>query len=125
MEQANLILTLIFNDETPNAVLNIYNENFYFDYGVHKRNDLYRLTAEIRIDDNGSIEEFQQFLTNNYKNITKINNFKEIIIDIFRPSQNEQHSVCTLKGDLITDYIFGYRNTSNDKNYVEIVFEMI
>lgn len=125
MEKANLTLTLIFNDETPNAVLSIYNENFYFDYGVHKRNDIHQLTAEIRIDDKDSIEKFQQFLTNNYKNITKINNFKEIIIDTFRPSQDGQHNVCTLNGDSIKNYIFGCRNTFNDKSYVEIIFEMI
>ncbi len=125
MEQANLTLTIVFNDETPNAVLSIYNENFYFDYGIHKRNNVHQLTADIRIDDNESLEIFQQFLTNNYKNITKINNFKEIIIDIFRPSQNSQHSICTLKGESIKDYIFGCRNTFNDNHYVEIIFEII
>ena len=48
MKQANLILTLMFNDETPDVLLNIYDEDFSFEYGNRPLGDIKGLIAFIR-----------------------------------------------------------------------------
>lgn len=127
MEQANLILTLVFNDETPNASLKFYNENFTHDYGIGVGdNDLNVLASVIRLDfDTTNFEIFKDFLTTYHHVIAQKDNIKEVIIETFRPSQNNQHNIITIKGKNIKDFEYKYRNFPDQEHNIEITFKFI
>lgn len=125
MKQANLILTLMFNDETPDALLNIYDEDFSFEYGNRPLGDIKGLIAFIRAKANEvTLDNFQEFLTNCHHSISKENNFNKIIINTFRANQDEQSDPFILEGKNIKNFICSYKNTP-DQHCIEIIFEII
>ena len=125
MKQANLILTLMFNDETPDALLNIYDEDFSFEYGNQILGNIKGLVAFIRTKaDEVTLNNFQEFLTNCHHSISKENNFNKVIINTFRANQDEQQNPFILEGKNIKNFICSYKNLPN-QHYIEIIFEII
>ena len=125
MEQANLTVTIVFNDGAPNASLNIYDENFSFEYATQERMDENKLIADIRINSAEGIDTAQNFLTTYVHHIVKPNNLKEITIDTFRPSLNNQHKSFNFKENEFKNFSCGYRNLSYTPHYVDITFDII
>lgn len=126
MDRPNLILTFSFKDDTPDAVLELYNEDFTFEYGFNSRQDLFDtdLQAVIRcIRENEKIA--QKFLFSNYRNLTQSDNLKEINIEIFRPDYEKVYDTFTFKEGTFRNLNFSYINGANEENFFVIIFNFL
>ena len=123
MEQSNLMLTFKFQDETPDALLNIYDEQFNFEYGMRERwTEVKDLQAILSINGKEGVNETQKFLFTHYNSITNTENIKEIIITIYRPQYEESNSTFVFNRSIFSDLAFVYVNNEQGNNQFTISF---
>lgn len=128
MDQANLTLIFKFNDKTPDATLNIYDEDFDFQYGVRDRKGEgleSDLLAGISIESEEGIYLAQKFLFANCVPIAKENNLKEIAITIFRPSHPENNKTFVFPQDTFKNFSFTYINNNLRNHNFNIYFTIL
>lgn len=126
MERANLILTFKFNDINSDAILNLYNEDFDFDYGIRKdnitQNNKMQVTLNILGDSN--IELTQKFLFSNYNSFLVKDNLKEVIIEIFRPLDQVSKKF-EFQANTFDNFSFIYNNNAQGDNHFILMFNFI
>lgn len=125
MDKPNLILTFSFKDDTQDAKLELYNENFIFEYGIGDRKDLKNtdsLQAIFSIYGEENIRAAHNFLFSNYNAVSETNNLKTITVEIFR-SNYEDTKVFSFNENIYNSLIFNYIN-NKEESFV-IVFNFI
>lgn len=127
MDRPNLILTFSFKDDTQDATLKLYNENFVFEYGISDRKDLQdanSLQSIFSIYGEEGIKAAQNFLFSNYSSISKIENLKKITVEIFR-SNYEEPQIFLFDGNVSNNLIFNYINNQDRDDSFVIIFNFI
>lgn len=123
MAQPNLTLTFKFKNDTPEAILEIYDEEFDFEYGLRERQEkLENLETIINIHGETGIATAQSFLFSNYSSIINNNNLQEIKIEIFRPNHTECNKTFTFPGNSINNFSFIYMNNNQGNSQFVLSF---